>query len=114
MQGFYAKLPFEIDTSSQAIIIKSGTIPNLLGQEYAVQCNARRAVIWALGRLGDPATLPLLRQATNDRDSTVREAAIEALARFDAGDQLLAATAVKLPSFTQSLPGFIGYVAAVE
>ena len=114
VQGFYAKLPFEIDTSNQAIIIKSGTIPNLLGQEYAVQCNARRAVIWALGRLGDPATLPLLRQATNDRDSTVREAAIEALARFDAGDQLLAATAVKLPSFTQSLPGFIGYVAAVE
>jgi len=113
VQGYYAKLPFEGDAANQ-ITIKSGTVPNLLGREYEVQCNARRTVIWALGRLGDAATVPMLRQALNDRDSTVREAADEALARFDTGAQLLAAASVKLPSLMHPLPGFIGYGVAVE
>jgi len=82
--------------------------------EYDVQCNVRRTIIWALGRLGDTATVPLLRQALNDSDSTVREAAAEAIARFDTGTQLLAAASVKLPSFTQFLPGFIGYGASAN
>ncbi len=89
VQGFYTELPFEVDTSNQ-IIIQSETIPNLLGQEYEVQCNIRRTVIWALGRLGDTAIVPLLRQALNDRNSTVREAASEALTHLGEGQQILA------------------------
>ena len=113
VQDFYAKLPFEMETANQ-ITIKSDTIPNLLGREYEVQCNARRAIIWALGRLGDTATMPLLRQALSDNNSTVREAAVEALARFDTSATLLAAASAKLPSLTQPLPGFIGYSAAAD
>ncbi len=103
VQGFYARLPFEVDTANQ-ITIKSVTKPNLLGREYDVQCNARRTIIWALGRLGDPTTVSLLRQATSDYDSTVREAAVEALARFDTGSKLLADVWVKLPGLTRSSP----------
>ena len=113
VQGYYAKLPFEVTASNQ-ITIKSGTIPNLLGREYEVQCNARRTIIWALGRLGDTATVPLLRQAASDNDSTVREAAVEALARFDTGDQLLAAATIKLPSVASHLPGSIGFGLTAE
>ncbi len=111
VHSFYARMPFEVAASKQITPKLERTI---MGLEYDLQCNSRRTIIWALGRLGDTATVPLLRQALNDSDSTVREAAAEAIARFDTGTQLLAAAAVKLPSFTQFLPGFIGYGAAAD
>ena len=113
VNGFYSGLPLAVDNLNR-VTIKSDTKAELLGMEYDVQCNVRRTIIWALGRLGDTATVPLLRQALNDSDSTVREAAAEAIARFDTGTQLLAAASVKLPSFTQFLPGFIGYGASAN
>ena len=113
VQGFYARLPFEGDAGGQ-ITIKTGKAPSLLGQEFAIQCNTRRTVIWALGRLGDAATIPLLRLALNDRDSTVREAAIEALARFDSVGQLLAAASVSLPNMPRHMAGVIGYGVAAD
>ena len=113
VQDFYAAAPFDSDSPDQ-ITIKDKVTSKMLHQEYELQCNARRTIVWALGRLGDSAALPTLRQALNDRNSTVREAAIEALARFSAGSQLYAAASVRLPSLTPYLTGLTSSSAATE
>ena len=113
VQDFYAAAPFDSDFSGQ-ITIKDKATSKIMHQEYELQCNARRTIIWALGRLGDPAAVPTLRQALDDRNSTVREAAIEALAHFSTGSQLYAAASVRLPSRTPYLTGLTSYSATSE
>ena len=113
VQDFYAAAPFDSDSPGQ-ITIKDKATSKMLHQEYELQCNARRTIVWALGRLGDPAAVPTLRQALDDRNSTVREAAIEALAHFSTGSQLYAAASVRLPSLTPYLTGLTGHSAATE
>ena len=110
---YYAATPFETDSSNQ-ITIGEQKVRNMLRQEYDLQCNARSTVIWALGRLGDPLAAPILRQALTDRNSVVREAAAEALARVDEGRHLLAAVYVNLPGFKQPGAFFFGYGTVAE
>ena len=113
VQDFYTAAPFDSDAPGQ-ITIKDKATSKIMRQEYELQCNARRTIIWALGRLGDPAAVPTLRQALDDRNSTVREAAIEALAHFSTGSQLYAAASVRLPSRTPYLTGLTSYSATSE
>ena len=113
IQDYYTAASFEVEGGTQ-LTIRDQTLSKMLHQEYELQCNARRTIVWALGRLGDPMAVPTLRQALNDRNSTVREAAAEALAHFPAGTQLFAAASVRLPSFTPFVPGFISYSPATE
>ena len=106
VQDYYTVAAFEAESAKQ-MTISDQALSQMFHQEYELQCNARRTMIWALGRLGDAAAIPTLRQALTDRNSTVREAAVEALAQFPAGSQLYAAVSVRLSSPAPFLPEFI-------
>ena len=106
VQDYYTMASFATDSANQ-ITIRDQALSKMLRQDYELQCNARRTIIWALGRLGDAAAVPTLRQALTDRNSTVREAAVEALMHFSAGSQLFAAASIRLPGHTPLLDDFI-------
>jgi HEAT repeat protein len=59
-------------------------------QEFEAVVRIRMNTVWALGRLGDAAATPVLRQALNDPNSLVRDAATEALAKIEKRSQRLA------------------------
>jgi len=113
IKDFYTAAPFETDYLNQVVISDRAT-SGMLHQTYNLQCNVRGAIIWALGRLGDPLASPLLRQALMDRSSVVRDAANEALANLDTGRHLLAQAYVNLPGFKQPSSLFFGYGAFAE
>ena len=113
VQDYYTAASFEADAATQ-ITIRDQALSKMLRQEYELQCNARRTMIWALGRLGDAAAIPTLRQALTDRNSTVREAAVEALTHFPSGSQLYAAASIRLPSLLPSLAEVISYSPVIQ
>ena len=113
IKDFYTAAPFETDYLNQ-VVISDRAASGMLHQTYDLQCNVRGAIIWALGRLGDPLASPLLRQALTDRSSVVRDAANEALAKLDTGRHLLAQAYVNLPGFKQPSSLFFGYGAFAE
>ena len=108
LQEFYGTTPLMVAAQEQ-VVLGDRSKTTLLRQEYDSQCNVRSTVIWALGQLRDPIAVPIVRQALTDTSSVVREAAAEALARFDDSPALLVDACINFPSLQPAYSMLLRY-----
>jgi HEAT repeat protein len=80
LRSFYAAAATDI---KDRFADDNSKVARKIRQKSEALANVRRNAVWALGRIGDPAATPVLRQALNDPNSLVREAAAEALAELE-------------------------------
>jgi HEAT repeat protein len=74
LQRYYDALPK--DGSHEPVF--SGALPGAMQEMRQKEAYFRAAAAWALGRIGSPTAVTVLRRAANDENSFVRETAAEA------------------------------------
>lgn len=81
VREYYATVPANVDITT---VIDPGTavVPDSERKRREKEVRVRRAVVWALGEIGDPAAREILTRATGDQNSLVRDFAVEALAKI--------------------------------
>jgi HEAT repeat protein len=79
VRPYYHTAPADLEN---VIDVGTGTVPDTLRVQREREARVRASVAWALGQLGDSAASATLKQALNDQNSLVRDAAAEALAKI--------------------------------
>lgn len=85
LQDYYHAAPTNDD---RAIVIQSPAVPSPVEQFDERHASLRTAVVRALGEIGDPSAVPVLKRAFyNDDNSIVRDEAADALSRISQRQQ---------------------------
>ena len=77
-------------------MINPGSVPDPVRQMRERESRVRTAVVWALGQLHAAEATPILKQAADDVNSMVRDAANEALAKIQENQERNAGRAGRL------------------
>jgi HEAT repeat protein len=77
VREYYQSAPKATDET-----VIAGAVPDTVRQMREREARVRASVAWALGKLGAAEAVPILKQAVEDQNSLVRDAAAEALAKI--------------------------------
>ena len=79
VRPYYKTAPLDVEN---VIDVGAGSVPDTLRIQREREARVRASVAWALGQIGDSSAGATLKQALNDQNSLVRDAAAEALAKI--------------------------------